>query len=76
MCVTCTEADSFPLGVYVCCDLKHCMEDAGVSPHTLRHVQRSQHLLKDGSLYVGASQVRLLKVTSRQVAVLGETHDT
>lgn len=36
----------------------------------LRHVQRSQHLFKDGALHVGAPQVRLLQVASGQVAVL------
>lgn len=36
----------------------------------LRHVQRGQHLFKDGALHVGASQVGFLQVASRQVAVL------
>lgn len=36
----------------------------------LRHVQRCQHLFKDGALHVGASQVGLLQVAARQVAVL------
>lgn len=36
----------------------------------LRHVQRSQHLFKDGALHVGAPQVRLLQVAPGQVAVL------
>lgn len=36
----------------------------------LRHVQRSQHLFKDGALHVGAPQVRFLQVASGQVAVL------
>lgn len=31
----------------------------------LRHVQRRQHLFKDGALHVGASQVGFLQVTSR-----------
>ena len=46
------------------CDLKEHAKDTRVLPHTLRHVQRSQHLLKDGTLHVGAPQVRLLKVAS------------
>ena len=39
---------------------------------TLGHVQWSQHLLEDGPLHVGASQISLLKVTAGQVTVLSE----
>lgn len=37
---------------------------------TLRHVQRGQHLFKDGSLHVGPSQVGFLQVAAGQVTVL------
>lgn len=36
----------------------------------LRHVQRGQHLFKDGPLHVGASQVGFLQVAAGQVTVL------
>lgn len=36
----------------------------------LRHVQRGQHLLKDGPLHIGPSQVGFLQVAARQVTVL------
>lgn len=40
----------------------------------LRHVQRRQHLLEDGALHVGATQVRLLQVAAGKVTVLpGQT---
>lgn len=43
----------------------------------LRHVQRRQHLLEDGSLHVGAAQVRLLQVAAGKVTVLqGRTRQT
>lgn len=45
-------------------------------PHTLRHVQRSQHLLKNGPLHIGAPQVGFLKVTSWEVTVLGKTNNS
>ncbi len=38
--------------------------------NTLWHVQRRQHLLKNGPLHVRAPQVRLLKVTAGQITVL------
>lgn len=43
----------------------------------LRHVQRRQHLLEDGSLHVGAAQVCLLQVAAGKVTVLqGRTRQT
>lgn len=43
---------------------------AGELSDALRHVQRRQHLLENGSLHVGAPQVGLLQVAAGQVAVL------
>lgn len=37
---------------------------------TLRHVQRGQHLFKNGSFHIGAPQVGLLQITAREVTVL------
>lgn len=42
----------------------------------LRHVQRRQHLLKDGAFHVGASQVGFLEIAAGQVAVLQQRQNS
>lgn len=55
----------------------HLTPDSPELSDALRHVQRRQHLLEDGSLHVGAAQVRLLQVAAGKVTVLqGRTRQT